>query len=153
MSRLHLPRRKRDGNLPNRALVDEAYASTGLEIVFDTVEVPPLSDEGTQSYIDDFFTNDDCVEVEGTGLSVDQLDTDYDVSLHNVETKGDTEMTEAVDYGQNEAVSNEATAAEARAWLQENASALPEGVAVGNRGRLSAAAREAFTNATGRPVK
>ena len=48
---------------------------------------------------------------------------------------------------------NRANASEVRAWLQSNPDALPEGVTVGARGRLSAKAREAFTAATGREVK
>jgi len=48
---------------------------------------------------------------------------------------------------------NAASAAEARAWLQANAHVLPEGVTVGDRGRLSAVAREAFEVNTGRTVK
>lgn len=67
-------------------------------------------------------------------------------------TVGDTRMSEFVEQGQEE-VSNEASAAEARAWLQANPQLVPEGVSVGARGRLSAAARQAFEQNTGRSVK
>lgn len=45
-----------------------------------------------------------------------------------------------------------ATAREAREYLLENQDSLPEGVTVGTRGRLSAAAKAHFTEATGRPI-
>jgi hypothetical protein len=46
-----------------------------------------------------------------------------------------------------------ATAREARAYLLENSENLPEGVVVGQRGRLSQAARDFFTEQTGRPIE
>lgn len=46
---------------------------------------------------------------------------------------------------------NAATPREVRAYLLEQ-SELPEGVTVGARGRLSAAAKAHFTTATGRPI-
>lgn len=41
---------------------------------------------------------------------------------------------------------------EVRAYLLENSDSLPEGVTVGARGRLSAAAKQHFTDKTGRPI-
>jgi len=54
-------------------------------------------------------------------------------------------MTQAT---QNEA----ATPREVRAYLLENVSSLPDGVTVGARGRLSAAAKEFYTVQTGREI-
>lgn len=45
-----------------------------------------------------------------------------------------------------------ATPREVREYLLANSAALPEGVTVGTRGRLSTAAREHFTTATGRSI-
>lgn len=45
-----------------------------------------------------------------------------------------------------------ATPREVRAYLLENTANLPDGVTVAARGRLSAAAKEHFTSATGRPI-
>jgi|KBSSwiStaDraftv2_1062776.scaffolds.fasta_scaffold05351_6 hypothetical protein len=41
---------------------------------------------------------------------------------------------------------------EVRAYLQENSERLPEGVSVGQRGRLSQQAKDFFTAETGREV-
>jgi hypothetical protein len=45
-----------------------------------------------------------------------------------------------------------ATPREVRAFLLENQDSLPEGVTVGARGRLSAAAKQHFTDSTGREI-
>lgn len=57
------------------------------------------------------------------------------------------------DEGYAVAETREVSAAEARAWLQENPDVLPEGVTVGARGKLSNAVREAYTNATGNTIR
>lgn len=49
-------------------------------------------------------------------------------------------------------MSNVASPREVRAWLLENSETLPEGVTVGQRGRLSQPAKDHFTAATGREV-
>lgn len=45
-----------------------------------------------------------------------------------------------------------ATVREARDYLLDHAHHLPEGIYVGSRGRLSQAAKDYFTNETGREV-
>ena len=47
---------------------------------------------------------------------------------------------------------NAASPREVREYLLENAAALPEGVTVGARGRISKPAREFFTARTGREI-
>jgi hypothetical protein len=95
--------------------------------------------------------------VASTVLDRDPYGGTYSLEESTVDnqTVGDTQMSEFETYETAEAAqtSNEASAAEARAWLQANADQLPEGVSVGGRGRLSVAARQAFENATGRSVK
>jgi len=49
-------------------------------------------------------------------------------------------------------MSNVASAREVRAYLLENEEKLPEGVTVGQRGRLSKEAKAFFTSQTGREV-
>jgi hypothetical protein len=49
-------------------------------------------------------------------------------------------------------MSNAASPREVRAYLLENQGNLPEGVTVGQRGRLSKEAKDFFTDKTGRKV-
>ncbi len=45
-----------------------------------------------------------------------------------------------------------ATVAEVRAYFVENPDKLEDGLVIGQRGRISADVKDAFTKATGRPV-
>lgn len=49
-------------------------------------------------------------------------------------------------------MSNVATPREVRAYLLENSASLPEGVVVGQRGRLSKEAKAFFTQQTGQEI-
>jgi hypothetical protein len=92
-------------------------------------------------------------ENEGGAINDEESTMDTHLGVETAMSEFNYEQADANQAQVEDTATNEASAAEARTWLQNNPEVLPEGVTVGARGRLSTQAREAFTNATGRQVK